>query len=186
MDRRIKYTKNIIKETVFNLLETKEINKISVTEICRIADINRATFYRYYLDVFDLLKQIQDEFVSELLNSIKRSEQYSVFSFSKEYLEVLNNNQKLVKILFTNKNFDFLSDILELSYEQCEAKWLKLNPDISKEKIEYASVFIFNGALGIVNLWIQNDFDKSIEEVASTIEDLSYHGIQKYILAKKK
>lgn len=186
MDRRIKYTKNIIKETLFNLLEEKEINKISVTEICRIADINRATFYRYYLDVFDLLKQIQDEFVSELLNSIKRSEQYSVFSFSKEYLEVLNNNKKLVKILFNNKSFDFLSDILELSYEQCEAKWIKLNPSINKEKIEYASVFIFNGALGIVNLWIQNDFDKSIEEVASAIEDLSYYGIQKYILTKKK
>ena len=55
MDRRTKYTKNIIKETFIDLLSEKDISKVSVSEICKIADINRATFYRYYLDVFDLL-----------------------------------------------------------------------------------------------------------------------------------
>ena len=55
MDRRIKYTKKIIKETFINLLEKKDLNKITVSEICKIADINRSTFYRYYLDVYDLL-----------------------------------------------------------------------------------------------------------------------------------
>ena len=48
MDRRIRYTKKIIKETFLNLLEEKELNKITVSEICRISDINRETFYRYY------------------------------------------------------------------------------------------------------------------------------------------
>ena len=67
MDRRIRYTKKIIKETFLNLLEEKELNKITVSEICRISDINRATFYRYYLDVFDLFDKIQDEFVEVVL-----------------------------------------------------------------------------------------------------------------------
>ena len=53
MDRRVKYTKMIIRETFINLLEKKNINKITVSEICKEADINRATFYRYYLDVYD-------------------------------------------------------------------------------------------------------------------------------------
>ena len=60
MDRRTKYTKNIIKETFINLLEKKELNKITVSEICKIADINRSTFYRYYLDVYDLLSYTPD------------------------------------------------------------------------------------------------------------------------------
>ena len=46
MDRRIKYTKNIIKTTFLKKLEEKEINKITVSEICKEADVNRATFYR--------------------------------------------------------------------------------------------------------------------------------------------
>ena len=66
MDRRVKYTKKVIKETFISLLEEKELNKITVSELCSIADINRATFYRYYLDIYDLYDKIRDEFVSEL------------------------------------------------------------------------------------------------------------------------
>ena len=49
MDRRTKYTMKVIKDTFLNLLESKDISNITVTEICDIADINRGTFYRYYL-----------------------------------------------------------------------------------------------------------------------------------------
>ena len=66
MDRRVKYTKNIIKTTFLKKLEEKDINKITVSEICKDADVNRATFYRYYLDVYDLLDNIETEFVDNL------------------------------------------------------------------------------------------------------------------------
>ena len=52
IDRRTKYTLDVIKDTVLKLSEKKEINKITVTEICKIADINRATFYKYYRDIY--------------------------------------------------------------------------------------------------------------------------------------
>ena len=54
-------------------------------------------------------------------------------------------------------------------------------PGISQEEIEYASIFIFNGALGVINFWIKNDFDKDVNEVSRIIEKLSYFGLKKYI-----
>ena len=62
MDRRIKYTKKTIKDTFISLLSEKDIKKITVSEICKLADINRATFNSYYLDVNDLLDKIQEEY----------------------------------------------------------------------------------------------------------------------------
>ena len=50
--------------------------------------------------------------------------------------------------------------------------------------IEYATVYIFNGALGIVNYWIKCDFDKSAEEVANNIQDLAFYGIKRFIYKK--
>ena len=47
--------------------------------------------------------------------------------------------------------------------------------------MEYATVFIFNGALGVINFWIQNDFNKDIDEIANTIEQLSENGTKNYI-----
>ena len=122
MDRRIKYTKKIIKETFLNLLEEKELNKITVSEICRISDINRATFYRYYLDVFDLFDKIQDEFVECLKESIKtNSDKSSVSTYTKGLLETLVKEKKLTKIIFSinNNTGSFLNEILEITYNNC-------------------------------------------------------------------
>ena len=182
MDRRIKYTKKIIKDTLINLLSKKELKKITVSEICKLADINRATFYRYYLDVYDLVNKIQEDFVSELKEASNTDDKYSVSSFSKELLTVFLENKELVKILFnTNNNVYYLNDILELAYEKCKEKWEKDLPGILKEDIDYAAVFIFNGALGVVNYWVKNDFDKDVDEVAEIIERLSYYGTKKFI-----
>lgn len=186
MDRRIKYTKKVIKDTLITLLEEKEINKITVSEICKLADINRATFYRYYLDAYDLLDKIKDEFVNELaLASNVTEDNYSVSTFSKELLEVFLENKDLVKILFNTKNnLYFLNDILEIAYNKCKSVWIKEMGNLDEDNMEYASVFIFNGALGVINYWIQNDFDMPIKEVSKTIEELSYYGINKFIYNK--
>lgn len=187
MDRRIKYTKKIIKDTLIDLLNKKDINKITVSEICKIADINRATFYRYYLDVYDLLEQIKQEFVTELKEAAKKDTQNdNIYTFLKDLLEVLVNNKELGKVLFNTKNSTyFLNDILELAYEKCKNRWKKDLPNIKEEDIEYATIFIFNGTLGIINYWVQNDFDKSVEEMEAIIEKLCYFGTHKYIYNKK-
>ena len=190
MDRRIKYTKKIIKDTLIDLLSKKDLKKITVSEICKEADINRATFYRYYLDVYDLLDKIEEEFVNDLKNAtnVTNSDtKYSVYSFSKELLNVFLENRDLAKILFnTNNNVYFLNDILEIAYEKCRDKWQHDLPNISKEDIDYASVFIFNGALGAVNYWVKNDFDKGVDEMAEIIERLSYYGTENFIYKKYK
>lgn len=182
MDRRIKYTKNIIKTTFLSLLEEKDIKKITVSEICKLSDINRATFYRYYLDVYDLLDKIQEDFIIELKNASNNESTYTVSSFSKELLNVLLKNKELVRILFnTNNNLYFLNEILEIAYEKCKAKWSSDITNISDEDMEYAAVFIFNGALGVINFWVKNEFDKNVDEISNIIEQLSYFGTKRFI-----
>ena len=83
MDRRTKYTKKIIKDTLIKLLSEKDIKKVTVSEICKLADVNRATFYRYYLDVYDLLDKIEEDFINEL------NQLYSIFNSSKVNPSVL-------------------------------------------------------------------------------------------------
>jgi AcrR family transcriptional regulator len=182
MDRRTIYTKNVIKETLIDLLSEKEANKITVSEICKIADINRATFYRYYMDVFDLLDKIREEFVTEIMDAVKDDSIDTVYVFTKEIFEVLSNNKKLVKVLFNNRNFNyFISEILDLAYEKCHRRWIHEFKNVSEENIAYGASFIFNGTLGIVYYWIKTDFEDTPEEVATKVEQLSYYGIKEYI-----
>lgn len=61
VDRRTRYTLNVIEEAFFELLREKGFAKTSVTDICKMAEINRGTFYLHYEDKYELLNAIIDE-----------------------------------------------------------------------------------------------------------------------------
>lgn len=187
MDRRVKYTQRVIKETFIDLLEVKDIKKITVSEICEKCDINRATFYRYYLDVYDLLDKIEEDFVNEVKAASLSNTQYTVGSFARDLLNAFAKNKDLAKVLFytNNNSTNFLNDIMTLAYEKCKEKWQKDIPSLSDEDVEYATSYIFNGALGVINYWISNDFDKSVDEISQIIEQLSYFGTNRFIYKKR-
>ena len=187
MDRRVKYTKKVIKETFLNLLETKDISQITVKEICEIADVNRATFYRYYLDIYDLLEKIEEDLIEDLKNSspLEDLSSHSVYTFSKGILAILYENKKLVTILFnTNRSLYFLNDILEICYSKLYSQWTSIHPEEDEEEIEYAAIYVFNGALGIINYWVKEGFKKDMDYIAHSIEKLSIYGAKKFFTTK--
>lgn len=66
LDRRKKYTRMVLKESLIQLLKEKQISSITVKEICDLADINRSTFYAHYSDQFDLLDKTEEELIEEM------------------------------------------------------------------------------------------------------------------------
>ena len=117
-DRRVKRTKKLLRDSLFSLLQEKSINEITVTELTDVADINRATFYFYYTDIFDMLDQIQNEayelfedvlqgaedyvstpetfvkYIENILNFCKQNPSIARFVITREY----SNNKVLTKI----------------------------------------------------------------------------------------
>ena len=72
-DRRAKRTAMQIKECMFSLMEHKAIHEVSVAEICRACQINRATFYDHCRDVFDLVQDMEGDILirlRELMDSV--------------------------------------------------------------------------------------------------------------------
>ena len=69
-DRRTLYTQSVIKESFIKLLHKKHIGKITVTEICKLAEINRATFYIHYHDPYDLMEKLEAEQAAKLVDAL--------------------------------------------------------------------------------------------------------------------
>ena len=72
-DARVRYTKMVIKEQFAAILTTTPLNKVTVKEICERAEINRATFYRYYADPYDLLEKMEQEFLEDMFKKLAES-----------------------------------------------------------------------------------------------------------------
>lgn len=62
-DRRTLYTKNTVKDALLEALEEKSFERITVTDVCRRAEITRATFYLHY----QTLTEVLDELLSDAL-----------------------------------------------------------------------------------------------------------------------
>ena len=87
MNRKIQMTKRLIRESLFECLKEKGINKITVSGLCEKADINRSTFYKYYGSQYDVIKEMEQEvikLINEQLNDqTKRNFFYPITPISK-------------------------------------------------------------------------------------------------------
>lgn len=61
MDRRTLYTRMVIKDALLELLKEKAFSAITVTDICRVAEINRGTLYLHYKNISEIVDELFDD-----------------------------------------------------------------------------------------------------------------------------
>lgn len=171
-DARIKYTKLTIRNTFLDLLKKFPVEKITVAEICRVAEINRATFYRYYDNQYDLLSALENEMFDEIKTS----------SF-----EYRNDIDKLTENIFTKFVEQkevwtlLLSDHADLGFQNKIYSFFDehfAKTETSKES-EFRYRFLLYGYSGIFDYWVKNGMKESPNEMAGYIakfrHDLTDH-----------
>ena len=60
-DRRTQYTINIVKEAFLELINDHPYSQITVTQVCRQAEITRSTFYLHFNNLTDVLNVVLDD-----------------------------------------------------------------------------------------------------------------------------
>ena len=60
-DRRTIYTRNTIKDALLELLADTTFDRITVTALCKQAEITRATFYLHYDNLDEVLNELLDD-----------------------------------------------------------------------------------------------------------------------------
>lgn len=176
-NRRILYTKKIIKESLIDLLQHKEIHEVTVTDICKKSDINRGTFYTHYKDTYDLLKSLEDELFNQILEYIEETpvEDYKDVLLLKA-LELIQENKELCKILFSKQ---MKNDIIDrIIYVASKSKIDKL---VSSSKVDdmfldYFIKYSVGGVISVVQAWLENDLNESPKEIVNIINNItSFH-----------
>ena len=73
-NQRVRLTKTLLKDALIELLTDKPLQKVSITEICTRAEINRTTFYKYYASENDLYADIENDFLCILSENIENTD----------------------------------------------------------------------------------------------------------------
>lgn len=171
-DRRTKYTKSVIREALFDLLKEKPLAKVTVTDICKLADINRSTFYSYYEDVNALMSQIQNDVFEDILASLTTDNWFD------DLLNLVDKNKDLFSILIgPHGDTGFIRQLIYLGYDNSLRVWSDLYPNASSVDMDYAYAYISYGLMGILENWVASDYALNIDEVGRLVYGLSMYGI---------
>lgn len=70
MDLRTQRTEKNIIHAFIKLRKKKDLEKITIKELCDLACINKATFYRHYEDIYSLSETIENNLIQTCLHMI--------------------------------------------------------------------------------------------------------------------
>lgn len=159
-----KSSKEKIESAFITLLQYKDINKIYVTDIIKIAKVNRSTFYANYIDIYDLADKIKENMYKDVLElykeeSIKKEHSYDYLKLFKH----IKDNKLYYKTMF-KLNFDF-TDYYDFHLENDEA----IKYYGTTDNIDYHIEFFKAGISAVIKKWLLNDCKESPEEVTEII-----------------
>lgn len=186
IDRRVRYTKDVLKETLIQLMAESHISKISVKKICEIADVNRSTFYAHFDNQYDLLNQIERETIEDIHRFIARekSRQVTLRAMLRFILEYAAQNAELFRILLSvRSDSSFRKEITKLVKEQALVE-TQIGRESDAHIIEYIQLFSITGSLSVLDKWLEDGLVESIDELADlllTLLDLGISGYQKMV-----
>ena len=100
LNRSSAKTKRIIKSVFAEMLsEYKEISRISVSELCRRADISRSTFYSHYDDTYSIAQDYENELIDRFFSNTKLLEAESAEKFAEIFFQYISESDENYKLL---------------------------------------------------------------------------------------
>ncbi len=184
MDRRAKYTKMVIQEAFFSLIKTKPFSKITISDICKLADISRPTFYLHYEDIYALLDEIGENMItSAKLNEMMKltiDDQDAIYTSILNLLRIIQDNMDIYRICVLERgvNSHLPSRIAEAIQKTVNDKWKQDTEHHKDFDSQYITEFIQSSFNAVVYCWINKKSDReSIEIIARLIEQFLIYGL---------
>ena len=173
-DRRTLKTRKAICDALMGFLTEKELNKVTVQEISDKADINRATFYKHYLDVYDLYDKLEQDILIEWGMLVLKLQELRTEDFFKKLVDYVDKNRLMFKMVFSEKAPGELrvkfEKILEGLLQKIESE--KIGTTIKDIKLSYQTSYRAQGCIAVLSRWIFEGGDQSKDFIIKVLSEL--------------
>lgn len=181
-------------EALLTLLESKDLEYVTVKEICEQAEVNRSTFYLHYETMGDLVNEalalVDARFLSyfaqdekEIWNKLNGNELKDLVLITEDYLQpylrFVSDNKKVYRAAFRNP------DDVRANVRYGNLKRHILEPVLEKFGVpaalrKYYIVYYIKGIAAILREWLNDDCSDPVETIAAIIEDCvrPFHGTE--------
>lgn len=172
-DLRTRYTRQVITDAFLQLLRQKPVERITVKEVCALAQINRSTFYRQYKDCFDLMEQLEQRGLELLEELLQATQAQGTEATMTSLLCALRDNDSLFGIMARqNQDERFLYAMVGRCFRYMNTRQGNMAPAADETQQNMRNAFLAAGVGGIIQYWLRSGMQTEPGQVAAVITAL--------------
>ena len=172
-NRRVRMTKRLMKNALLELMEEKDLANISVTAVCETADVHRSTFYKYYTDPADLLRDIEQDYLDMIPTPpqiLDPENEKTLLDATSDFFDFIRENKRTLQTLFhSSSGSNFAGKMVD---HLCRG-YIPVGEDTDEPAARFTQLYIANGTVGMLREWINEDSPLSSREIAEMMYNLS-------------
>ena len=175
-DIRVIRTQTALLEALEEILKTKKLSNVTITELCSVASINRNTFYYHYNNIFDFLDEHKQIVLNDLDEIPDVSSTHNKDNLT-EIIRCISHHPHFINIIISpNCDIDFSSQIFETASKKTSV-FLTDNGKKQSSRYKMLVSFCNAGSNAVMIDWVANGMREKPEEISTLIWDAAKLGI---------
>lgn len=176
-DLRVIKTKNLLYQTLIELMKDKTFEEIKVSDICSKAMVNRSTFYAHYEDKYELLLDFINNLKEELVIELNKNEnnlntrEYYIKLISL-FLDHIESKKNIYNSIMINNRNSIMMDILLSVVNDDILNKIKSNDIDTKVPSDIIAKFYLGGVINLGVEWLRDSAKYTKEEIIKYLEIL--------------
>ena len=166
-NKRRKESQEKIEKAFIELLQVRQINEITVSDLIKTTGLNRSTFYANYIDIYDLADKTREKLEREVSNLFADYDYFNEQSGALKMFTHIKENQifykTYFKLCYDEKHLISIYDTRRAEQEHMDGN------------IKYHIEFFRNGLNAIIKMWLSGGCVESPEEMAEVLKQ-EYRG----------
>lgn len=157
----VKKTKKAFADSFVELSKNKQLNKITVKEVCEKAELSRNAFYFHYKDINDLVDDIENGVIAELGKIIDDLEKIpfpkNIYSTIDAFVDLFEAKKDTVSMLMDKSFSTSFTQRISSMFSEFNYKYFRqYNDESSKNSFEFFYLYLSGGLYYVIRHWLDN------------------------------
>ena len=154
-------TRALLMSCLLRILRDMPVSAVKVSDLCRMADISRGTFYFHYKDIYDMMDKEEDVIFKQFSDVVNRYTGNDLVTSPPDlfttFFQLILDYESFCAVLFgPNGDRQFLEKCKQTVGNVVILMLRDLDLGNDESKNRYIKSYVVNGFLGITESWLDS------------------------------
>lgn len=186
MDIRVRNTMAAVRKSLIDLMGEQKFEDITISMLCKNAQISRKTFYMHYASLDDVIIDIGKDIYSQMSDRFKsKGQDYHMKDVLKDIHEIICSNLDSYYKMATSESHHEFHIALEIAFQKIVADVCRNSYGLTSPNLEYYSTFFASGIISVYGRWFRSNEKQPLEKLEQILNSCTFIGADGIIVDGK-